>query len=143
MIKSENHGDAYTNFTVLKPKWSEGSLVEYQNETNKNLKYLFKEFDQPEHIPVLTQLCSEMLVLSGEKILQTHQSNSHDNTHAKKTFYSLERRQAYSIHKSICKEWRKEGRPSDISHPKRQPSLPPNIIFNRLHEKKRKRRQRK
>ena len=59
---SKKHTDSYTKFIVKKPIWNSDGLTEYQNDTHTKLKYLLDEFSNPEHLPVLTELCSKMLL---------------------------------------------------------------------------------
>ena len=58
----------YTSFEVCKPQWNMSSLSEYQAESYMKLKYLADTFNEPEHIPVLSELCSTVLVKTAESV---------------------------------------------------------------------------
>ena len=64
LTKQETH--TYTEFTVAKPLWDEDGLLDYQTETFQTLKYLIEEFNEAEHIPILSELVAMALTLSAE-----------------------------------------------------------------------------
>ena len=71
-IKTKENNDkekvtSYTAFNVMKPKWNKSDLSAYQNNSYYNMRYLLTQFDQPEHIPILSELSSKMLVMCAEK----------------------------------------------------------------------------
>ena len=92
------------------------SVDEYQEQTSRILNELVEKFDQPEEIPVLTEMFSKMLVLSAEQNLET----SNTNLSTQKKIYpkfSKELSAAYKTHSKMCQNWRDAGRPGDASHP--------------------------
>ena len=111
-----DYTDSYSEFHVVKPKWNPSGMFEYQHQTEKLIYDLLEKFDQPAHISALTEMCSNMLVMSAERNFETvkfrygtKKSNFPKFTH--------EQKNAYKKHESICKDWRKAGRPSDPLHP--------------------------
>ena len=67
----EDFSSTYTPFLVKKPKWSEDGLIKYQSETAQVLKEMFSRFNMVEHIPLLSEMCSKMLVISAKNNFET------------------------------------------------------------------------
>ena len=61
-----DHSSSYTDFQVKKPKWCDSGMPGYQLQTTQVLQNMFDRFNLPEHIPLLSETCSKMLVLSAE-----------------------------------------------------------------------------
>ena len=91
-------------------------MAGYQTQSEEVLDCLVDQFNQPEHIPVLSELFSKMLVLSAENNFETIKPNIKPLKHIK-TYFTPEHKLAYFEHEKVCKEWRKQGRPSDTNHP--------------------------
>ena len=62
-----------------------------------------------------------MLVISAKNNFETNRSKI--KSAGGKIFVSPVHREAYRRHEHICKEWRKEGRPTDINNPVKQLKL--------------------
>jgi hypothetical protein len=84
---------------------------------------MFEGFDMVEHIPLLSEMCSKMLVLSAEQNFETSNPKKGHKKKINRPFFSKEHRIAYNEHSSICKEWRLAGRPQEKSHPARAAKL--------------------
>ena len=119
-IKSvENEKDystTYTDFPVAKPLWNEDGLPGYQKQSSEILQSLLSKFNQPEFIPVLSELFSKMLVISAENNFETV-TPAKNISSIKKPYFSSEHKSAYIEHERVCKEWRRQGRPQDPNHP--------------------------
>ena len=114
----EKHSNNYTDFIVKKLKWHVDNLSEYQNQSFVNMKYLLDQFNQPEYIPVLSEICSKMLVMCAENNLETSTKTSQSEHSQKRNIrFSAKRIQAYKDHVDICKTWRLQGRPQNADHP--------------------------
>ena len=111
-----DYTSTYTPFVVAKPKWNESGLAGYQKQSAEVLQNLVNQFNQPEYIPMLTELFSKMLVISAEKNFETVIPKTKNHTH-KTPYISLQHKVAYIAHEKVCKEWRIQGRPQDASHP--------------------------
>ena len=125
-ISSKSHEDfspSYSEFLVKKPKWSESGLAGYQVQTSQIIQEMFDRFDMVEHIPLLSEMCSKMLVLSAEQNFETSNPKKGHKKKINRPFFSKEHRIAYNEHSSICKEWRLAGRPQEKSHPARAAKL--------------------
>ena len=119
--KEPDFRNTYTNFDVSKPIWDPSYIPEYQAQSYSILKFLNDNFQEPEFIPALSELCSKMLVTAADISLPSKPKPSPKVTD--RTFFSKEHRIAYLEHEKVCKEWRKSGRPTDVSHPSRQAKL--------------------
>ena len=119
----KDFSSTYTPFLVKKPKWCEAGMAEYQAQTFQVLQNLFNRFDQVEHIPALTEMCSKMLVLSAEQNFETTNPSNEDKKKKKYPYFSKAHRDAYKEHEIICKKWRSAGRPKEISHPAKAEKL--------------------
>ena len=110
-----NYSHTYETFVVKKPKWDQSGIVGYQNQTALVLKDLLSEFDEPEYIPLLSELFSKMLVISAENNFETS-SPKIKSSHSK-SFFSAEHKRAYKQHEDICKEWRNMADPKTLITP--------------------------
>ena len=91
-------------------------MAGYQDQAAQVITDMMDRFDQAAHIPALSEMCSNMLVLSAEQNFET--------TNPKKSLksrnsprFSPEQRDAYFQHEKVCREWRLAGRPIEKSHP--------------------------
>ena len=109
---STDYAHTYEDFNPKRVLWKENEM--YENLTYDVLSKLLNCFDQPEHLPCLAEMFSNMIVMCAEKCYQSVE---------KKKFkyrpqpFSPQLRQAYQTHAHICKEWRKQGRPQSATHP--------------------------
>ena len=107
-----DYSDTYEEFVPKKIIWKEN--VEYQEMTARILKNLLTTFDQPEHLPSLAEMASNMIVMCAEKCFEWKQPKQ---PHKKGTpRFSKPVRDAYQNHIEICNKWRKAGRPSSNMH---------------------------
>ena len=120
---SQDFTSTYSEFVVKKPKWSESGLSGYQAQTTQVLQEMFERFDLTEHIPILTEMCSKMLVLSAEHNFETSNPKTGQKKQKKYPFFSKEHKNAYEEHAQICKKWRLAGRPKENSHPAKNDKL--------------------
>ena len=120
---SQDFTSTYSEFVVKKPKWSESGLSGYQAQTTQVLQEMFERFDLTEHIPILTEMCSKMLVLSAEHNFETSNPKTGQKKQKKYPFFSKEHKNAYEEHAQICKKWRLAGRPKENSHPAKNAKL--------------------
>ena len=93
----------------------------YKDMTADILHQLLSTFDQPEHLPVLAEMSSNMIAICARKCFETRKPKGP----CKKTTpkFSKELNDAYQEHKSTCNEWRKAGRPSSADHPAKHAKL--------------------
>ena len=66
-----DYSSSYTPFVVSKPKWNESGLAGYQKQSADVLQNLANQFKSVDDIPILSELFSKMLVISGEKSFET------------------------------------------------------------------------
>ena len=66
-----DYSSTYTPFVKSKPVWSENGMIGYQTESAEILRKLAEQFNQPEFIPLLSELFSKMLVLCAENNFET------------------------------------------------------------------------
>ena len=78
--REPDYSTSYEKFDAFKPIWNETNLVNYQAQSLSKLNYLFEKIDQPEHIPVLTELSSKVLVDSA---MQCFPNNNQKNKEVK------------------------------------------------------------
>ena len=136
-IKSIHKSDvdfssSYSSFLVKKPKWSESGLPGYQAQTAHVLTEMFDRFNLPEHIPLLSEMSSKMLVLSAELNFETSSPKTTKLNKNKSPFFSKEHRLAYVEHESICKKWRVAGRPKEKSHPAKAAKISSQIKLQQI-----------
>ena len=96
-------------------KWNDAGIPGYQQQSRQVLTNLVEQFNQPEYIPVLSELFSKMLVMCAEKNFDTTCPSSKPRTQGK-TYFSREHKMAYIRHEKVCNDWRKQGRPKEASH---------------------------
>ena len=118
-----DHSSSYTDFQVKKPKWCDSGIPGYQLQTTQVLQNMFDRFNLPEHIPLLSETCSKMIVLSAEHNFETSNPKKTQNKNTKYPFFSKEHKEAYRNHELICKKWRIAGRPAENSHPAKAAKL--------------------
>ena len=104
-----DHSPTYQPFVVNKPIWDESGLESYKEQTFKELSEIFQVYDGPQFIPALSEMCAKTLVISAELNFETSKPKIRKKEHFSK--FSVERNNAYKLHKSICKQWRAAGRP--------------------------------
>jgi hypothetical protein len=130
--KSEkDYTSTYTPFLVKKPKWCEDGMSGYQAQAFRILSDILPRFDEPEHIPTLTEMCSNMLVMAAERNFET---TNPSNEVKKKNFlyFSKEHRDAFTEHETICKKWRNEGRPQEKSQPAKANKMASQRILQKI-----------
>ena len=121
-LAETDYSETYTEFLVKKPKWNLSGMDDYQAQSSKVISELMDRFNEPSHIPALTEMCSNMLVLCAEQNFETTQPKK-SSKQKKSPSFSPEHREAYLKHEVVCKEWRMAGRPSDNSHPAKSRKL--------------------
>ena len=95
---------------MSKPKWEESGIEQYQIQTHEILSELFTEFQGPEFIPALSEMCAKTLVISAEQNFEVSKPK-YSNKKKPSPNFSKERIKAYKEHEKICKAWRAAGRP--------------------------------
>ena len=110
-----DYSHTYLKFDVKKPVWNSSNLPEYQALSYNIVKYLSENFNEDEHIPLLSELCSTMLVKAAEKSLPLKPVPKV----ARRNFFSQRHKVAYEEHEKVCREWRNLGRPTEKTHPAR------------------------
>ena len=113
-IDEVDFSHTYEEFYPKKIIWEEENL-EYQGMLSRILKDLMSTFDQPEHLPALAEMSSNMIIICAEKFLQSKQPKKPQKNDTPK--FSRNLREAHEYHNKICKEWRKAGRPTSGEHP--------------------------
>ena len=127
-IKScTNHAHSYEDFNPKRILWKENEM--YEDLTYDVLNKLITCFDQPEHLPSLAEMFSNMIVLCAEKCYQTLEKSVHKS---RPQPFSPQLRQAYLKHAQICKEWRKQGRPQSATHPAKANKLESQRYLQKL-----------
>ena len=117
-----DYSSTYTPFVVSKPTWSEAGLLGYQQQSAEFLQKIVNQFSQPEFIPLMSELFSKMLVICAKNNFET--ANPKKKSEKRNTpYFSSEHKMAYIDHEKVCKEWRKQARPKDSSHPARLAKL--------------------
>ena len=126
-----DYSETYTEFRVKKPKWDKDNVENYQEQTARILSELVDKFDQPEEIPILTEMFARTLVLSAEQNFETTNPNK---PRKPKNFpsFSKELDEAYKNHKKVCQAWRSAGRPIDNSHPAKMNKLESQRMMRRI-----------
>ena len=123
MIKPEaneiDYTHTYEEFTVTKPIWNTIISSEYQTLAHTALEATFNKFPEAEHIPLLAELFSKILVLSAEKSSQCSKPKKILNPRNKPRI-SERQALAFSRQENVCGEWRKQGRPLDPTYPARR-----------------------
>ena len=123
-----DYSDSYEEFIPKKIIWSDNT--EYQEMTVKILQNLLTTFDEPEHLPSLAEMTSNMLVMCAEKCFEWKESK---HSHVKATpRFSKPLREAYKNHIQICKEWRKAGRPISNTHKAKSDKLESQRYIQKL-----------
>ena len=112
----QDHSSSYTPFVVKKPKWNESGREGYQHQTARVLQELSDKFNSTEFLPTLCEMFSKALVISAEKNFVTSKPNI-KKSFQKLPYFSKEYKEAHAEHKRVCADWRKAGRPSDLTHP--------------------------
>ena len=110
-----DYTETYKSFKVNKPKWSIEGTEDYQNILNEALVNIFDRFHEPAFIPALSEMCSNVFVISAELAFDTANSNPLKTRKIPK--FSARVVSAYTEHERVCKSWRAAGRPSSNSHP--------------------------
>ena len=82
------------------------------------LENLSNQFNSIEEIPILTELFSKVLVISAKNNFDTKIRRAYILPNQKQ-FFSSEHRDAFKKYETICRLWRKEGRPQSKDHPVR------------------------
>ena len=77
---------------------------------------MINQFNQPEHIPILSELFSKLLVISTENNLK-HKISKTNIWSKVKPYFSPAHRMAFDTHEKVCRQWRVQGRPTDANHP--------------------------
>ena len=115
----KDYRDTYEAFEPEKIIWKDNQ--DYKDMTANILEQLLSTYDQPEHLPVLAEMSSNMIALCAKKCFETKKSKG---TCKKATpRFSRELNDAYQDHKHTCNEWRKAGRPLSADHPAKQAKL--------------------
>ena len=120
---SEDLSSSYTQFPVKKIKWDESGLAGYQSQTARIMTEMFDRFNLAEHIPLLSEMCSKMLVLSAEKNFESSNPKNAPKQKGKSPFFSKDHKDAYHEHELICRKWRLAGRPTELFHPAKAAKL--------------------
>ena len=69
-----DYTNTYSEFIVRKPKWNTDCLLDYQKSFYDSFAYLMRNFTEPEHLPVLSELISKLFVDSAERSFYTSNS---------------------------------------------------------------------
>ena len=117
----QDYSNSYIDFSVKKPKWNESGMAAYQTQSAQIISDLLDNFSETAHIPALTEMVSNMLVMSAEQNFETSKNKVMSTRKTPK--FSQEHREAFLKHESICKEWRLAGRPAESSHPAKYEKL--------------------
>ena len=126
-----DYTNTYTEFSVKKPKWNESGMAGYKAQSAQVISDLMDNFTDRAHIPALTEMCSNMLVISAIHNFETTQPMK---TASRREFpkFSTEHKDAYMKHEQNCKEWRSAGRPIEKSHPARIRKLESQRILQKI-----------
>ena len=68
---TEDMSKSYSEFPVKRIKWHESGMDGYQSQTAQILQDIFDRFNMVEHVPLLFEMCSRMLVISAEQNFET------------------------------------------------------------------------
>ena len=63
-VSTCDYTQTYSEFNVVKPKWNESGMAGYQMQSAQLISDLLDKFDQPAHIPALTEMCSKTCLVS-------------------------------------------------------------------------------
>ena len=69
--KEPDYSTTYTPFVVSKPIWSECGMPGYQKQSAEVLQNIINQFNQPEFIPLMSELFSKMLVICAKNNFET------------------------------------------------------------------------
>ena len=127
-INDADYSDTYEAFLPKKIIWKENPI--YQEQTAEILNHLLSTFNEPEHLPALAEMSSNMIALCAEKHFDAKKTRT---SHKKESpRFSRELQAAYYLHKRNCKEWRKAGRPSSSNHPSKEAKLSSQRLIQKL-----------
>ena len=109
--KEKDYSSTYTEFHPGRPKWDKEGLPGYQEMVEEQLGKALERFPDVNHVPVLSAICSEILVKAANyhfeiPVPKIRRSN-------KGPYFSKELREAHAKHAQSDRKWRKEGRPTD------------------------------
>ena len=116
MVSEPDYSQTYTEFQVRKPRWNADGMIGYQTQSAEILSELMSNLNEPFYIPVLTEIFSNMLVISAQQNFQCSKpvaSRQKNNS----PIFPKQITDAYFQHKKICQQWRDAGRPGDKTHP--------------------------
>ena len=82
-----DYSSTYTPFIVSKPKWDDEGKPGYQKQSAEVLKDMIKQFNQPELIPIMSELFSKMLVISADNNFE-HKKTKHKDSLKQDIFFS-------------------------------------------------------
>ena len=119
---TSDYSSTYSDFIVKKPKWNQDGLEGYQKDSLMFLQRLTNKYNTVENIPILCELFSKALVLSGENNFETT-NPTYKSKKSTLPYFSSAYKAAHTTHQRVFKEWRNAGRPSDLAHPAKQAVL--------------------
>ena len=114
-----DYSDTYEKFQPKKIIWKENQG--YKEMTAKILDQLLSTYDQPEHLPALAEMSSNMIAICADKCFVVKSTKNTQKKHTPK--FSKEIQDAYQMHRKMCNEWRKAGRPEAADHPAKKAKL--------------------
>ena len=130
--KNENTLEEIDNeYEEFKPKkiiWKEN--LEYQKMTAHVLNELLTKYDEPEFLPSLAEMSSNMLAICAEKCFEVKISKPPPTTQTPR--FSKPIREAYHNHSLVCSRWRKAGRPNLSEHPAKSAKLKSQRLLQKL-----------
>ena len=112
-----DYSHTYSPFIVKRPIWNQSHVALYQEQAINLLNEIRSFRDDPNFIPIFTELFSNALVISAEATFNTTQPKK-VKKHGPQ--FSSRLKDAYAFHSEVCKQWRSAGRPKDPAHPAKQ-----------------------
>ena len=128
---TSDYSSTYSDFIVKKPKWNQDGLEGYQKDSLMFLQRLTNKYNTVENIPILCELFSKALVLSGENNFETT-NPTYKSKKSTLPYFSSAYKAAHTTHQRVFKEWRNAGRPSDLAHPAKQAVLESRRALQRI-----------
>ena len=105
--------NTYTEFKRKKVVWDASKIPEYQTLAASSLSDALSYWDNPESLPLLSCLFSNLLVRCAALVFDTHSPPSN----LSRKLPPLKIRQAQNLLKKTFKLWKNDGKPTSLNEP--------------------------
>ena len=119
--KAENlFSSTYSDFQPERIIWNESKMAQYHDLADKALSDALTYWDTPEAIPLLSSLCSQLLVQCARMVFGTKSSKNSTHSSSNKPRSSRNINQAEKSFSRAFKTWKRAGRPATKTDSLRQ-----------------------